>query len=152
MIIVGIDPGASGALALTVDGELTDVIDAPAIDKRINVPVVTEWFRDWQHSVGRIDRVIVENVHAMPRQGVTSSFNFGRALGAIEAVPQSLGLVTSYANPSVWKKSMGLAGKDKTASRQLATDLYPSWAAMFKRVKDDGRAEAALLAKWGEGL
>ena len=78
--------------------------------------------------------------------------DLGRALGAIEAIPQSLGLVTTYATPSAWKKSMGLIGKDKGASRQLATDLYPSWAAMFKRVKDDGRAEAALLAKWGEGL
>lgn len=152
MNIVGIDPGASGALALLVDGELTDVIDAPAIDKRINVPVVTDWFRGWQDSVGRIDRVIIENVHAMPKQGVSSSFNFGRALGAIEAVPQSLGLVTTYATPSVWKKSMGLQGKPKDASRQLATDLFPSWATMFKRAKDDGRAEAVLLAKWGEGL
>jgi crossover junction endodeoxyribonuclease RuvC len=152
MNLVGIDPGASGALALIVDGELTDVIDVPAIDKRINVPVVTDWFREWQRSIGPIHRVIIENVHAMPKQGVTSSFNFGRALGAIEAVPQSLGLVTSYATPAVWKRSMGLIGKDKAASRQLATDIFPSWAAMFKRVKDDGRAEACLLAKFGAGL
>lgn len=152
MIVVGIDPGASGALALIVDGELTDVIDAPAIDKRINVPTVTEWFKGWQTSVGRIDRVVIENVHAMPKQGVSSSFNFGRALGAVEAVPQALGLVCTYATPSVWKKSMGLVGKGKGASRQLATDLHPSWAAMFRRVKDDGRAEAVLLAMWGQGL
>ena len=137
MNIVGIDPGASGALALLVDGELTDVIDMPSIDKRVTVPVVTEWFRDWQHSVGRIDRVVIENVHAMPKQGVSSVFNFGRALGAVEAVPQSLGLVCTYATPSVWKKSMGLQGKDKAASRQLATDLFPSWAQMFKRKMDD---------------
>ncbi len=150
MNIVGIDPGVSGALALIVDSELTDVIDTPSIDKRVNVAVVAEWFRDWQHSVGPIDLCFIENVHSMPGNSGRSMFAFGRALGNVEAVPQSRGLAVRYIQPASWKRSMGLIGKPKGASRQLATDFYPTWAAMFKRVKDDGRAEATLIARHGE--
>jgi len=150
--VIGIDPGVSGAMAIIVDGELTDVIDTPSIDKRVNAAMVTQWFRNWQHTVGRIDHVVIENVHSMPGNSGRSMFAFGRALGVVEAVPQSLGLVVAYASPQTWKKSMGLIGKDKNASRQLATDLYPSWAQTFARVKDDGRAEAALIATFGVGL
>lgn len=152
MIILGVDPGASGALALLVDGELAAVEDTPVIDKRVNAAIVDQLLADWKYTHGTIHMAVIENVHAMPKQGVSSSFNFGRALGVVEGVILAAGIPTAWAPPAMWKRSMGLAGKPKGASRQLATDLWPTWADTFKRSKDDGRAEAALLAKYGEGL
>lgn len=146
--VIGIDPGVSGAIALNVDGELAIVEDTPSIDKRVNVAVLSQMIGAW-HSRHPITKVVIENVHAMPKQGVSSSFNFGRALGDVEGCVIALGHVVEFVSPAVWKRDLGLTGKDKAASRQLATDMWPSWADAFKRVKDDGRAEAALLAHWG---
>lgn len=148
MNIAGIDPGKTGALALIVDDELADVTDTPAIDKRVNAAAVSDWFSTHKQMHG-IDLVVIENVHSRPGQGVSSSFNFGRALGCVEGVVLALGLPVSFVTPATWKRDMGLTGKDKGASRQLATDTWPTWAGSFQRVKDDGRAEAALLALWG---
>jgi crossover junction endodeoxyribonuclease RuvC len=151
-VIVSIDPGLSGAIALLDGDQLVAVEDMPAIAKRVNAAVLDTLLADWKHTFGNISRVVIENVHAMPKQGVTSSFTFGRAFGVAEGVAIAAGHVVTYAEPSVWKASMGLRGKPKDASRQLATDLWPSWSDSFKRVKDDGRAEAALMAMWGAGL
>jgi len=148
MNIIGVDPGATGAIALLTHGELADVIDTPVIDKRVNVAEVARWFKT-QHGLVGIDKVVIENVHSMPGNSGRSMFAFGRALGDVEACAIALGHVVEFVSPAVWKRDMGLTGKNKGASRQLATDLWPTCSDLFARVKDDGRAEAALIAKWG---
>ena len=91
--------------------------------------------------------VVVENVHSMPKQGVASSFKFGRSLGAIEGVIGALSYPHVKMTPQAWKKEMSLIGKDKTASRALAKELWPNQAEHFQLVKHDGRADAALIAE-----
>lgn len=83
----------------------------------------------------------------MPKQGVSSSFKFGRSLGLVEGVCDGLGIPVQWVTPNRWKKAMRL-GADKEASRQLAIRRWPEQAALFARKKDHGRAEAALIALW----
>jgi crossover junction endodeoxyribonuclease RuvC len=90
--------------------------------------------------------VVVEQVHAMPRQGVSSTFSFGKACGMIEGVVAARGLPIAWVTPQRWKKAMGVTA-DKNSSRQLAINLWPNEAELFKRVKDADRAEAALIAE-----
>ena len=155
MNIIGVDPGATGAIALLTHGELADVIDTPVIDKRVNVAEVARWFKT-QHGLVGIDKVVIENVHSMPGNSGRSMFAFGRALGDVEACAIALGHVVEFVSPAVWKRDMGLSRRPgesdkalKDRSRQRATDLWPTCSDLFARVKDDGRAEAALIAKWG---
>ena len=146
--VLGVDPGKTGALALTVANELVAVEDMPTIDKRVNATVLAKLVDDWCYQHG-IRLAVIENVHAMPKQGISSAFNFGRGLGVVEGIVLAKAIPVTFVSPAKWKADMALAGKDKGASRQLATDTWPTWADAFKRVKDDGRAEAALMAKWG---
>jgi crossover junction endodeoxyribonuclease RuvC len=156
-VIIGIDPGLSGAIALVrADGALVHVEDLPIVatgkKSRLDVPHLVK-------SLQVIDRVKVaylENVSAMPMQGVSSSFNFGRTFGEIHGVLVALGFTVHLVTPQAWKFAVGLRstpGADtkarKTASRELAQRLFPNRADQFARVKDDGRAEAALIAYYG---
>ena len=97
--------------------------------------------------------VILENVHSMPKQGVASSFSFGQGLGMWQGIIAAFGLPLEMPSPQRWKKEM-LAdqGKDKDASRFRAIQLFPSLADQLSRVKDDGRAEAILMAEFGRRL
>jgi crossover junction endodeoxyribonuclease RuvC len=89
----------------------------------------------------------VEKVGAMPGQGVVSMWNFGRSAGIIEGVVAALRMSSTYVTPQTWTKAVGrAAGKD--ASRMRAMELFPTRADLFKRAKDDGRADAALIAYW----
>lgn len=94
---------------------------------------------------------IVEAVHAMPGQGVSSMFAFGRALGVIEGVLAGLRVPTTLVAPAEWTKAMRVKG-GKDGARNRAIELYPRSAHLFARVKDDGRADAALIASYGAGL
>lgn len=91
----------------------------------------------------------MEQVHAMPRQGVSSTFAFGKACGMIDGVVAARGLPVTYVTPHKWKKAMGVTA-DKNSSRQAAINLWPSEAELFKRVRDADRAEAALIAQYYE--
>jgi crossover junction endodeoxyribonuclease RuvC len=91
--------------------------------------------------------VVIERVGAMPGQGVTSMFNFGYGAGVIEGICAALFIPYFHVLPQTWKRQMGI-GADKTACREMAQKLWPGAADRFKRVKDDGRADAALLGRW----
>ncbi len=144
-LILGIDPGKAGALA-TIDqrGNLHDVWDIPVVDKRINAALLADILTPLQ-PVAAV--AVIEDVHAMPGQGVTSMFTFGRGLGILEGVALGAGIPVRWVSPARWKRALGL-GADKGASRRRATELWPSRSALFARAKDDGRAEAALIAYW----
>ena len=94
------------------------------------------------------DIAIVEVVGAMPGQGVSSMFQFGRGVGMLEGCLAALEIPVTYISPQGWQKAVGArAGKD--GNRQRAAEIFPAYAHMFSRVKDDGRADAALMAWWG---
>ena len=149
MIVMAIDPGLSGAIAV-FDGEnLIDIVDTPVhslvrnnkTKRQISASGLAAIFRIKPH------HVIVEKVSAMPGQGVTSMFSFGRSFGVIEGILAAFEIPATYVMPSVWTKGIG-RGLGKDASRARACELYPSHQKSFARVKDDGRADAVLIGAW----
>lgn len=146
-MIIGVDPGLSGAVAFVSDaGDLVDVIDMPVTGGRVDGYLLA--LEIDRHTAGETARAVIEDVHAMPKQGVTSTFKLGRSVGIIDGVLGALCIPTQHVAPSRWKRAMGVTA-DKGTSRRLAIATWPAAAASFARVKDDGRAEAALIAKWG---
>lgn len=156
---LGIDPGLKGAIAL-YDGRSVRVWDMPAVHVKrggknkteVAPALVVQALRDADmlaNSLGcEIGRAYLERVGAMPGQGVTSMFSFGRSLGILEGALAGLAVPYDYLSPAEWKRSVGIRdGKD--ASRLRAQELLPAQAELFARVKDDGRAEAALMAILG---
>jgi crossover junction endodeoxyribonuclease RuvC len=145
--IVGIDPGISGAFALLVGGQIEQIIDMPTIMVRGRARVTAAGVVD--NLVGlNPHRVVIEEVGVMPRQGIASGFSFGYGAGILEGVCAALGHPVTMVRPNVWKREANVPA-DKGAARMMATRLWPDHANLFARVKDDGRAEAALLARWG---
>lgn len=148
MIVVGVDPGLTGALAIISAGALLAVDDMPVAGGDISAQLLAVWAREWIEGCTTPElAAIVEDVHSMPKQGVASSFKFGRGKGVVEGVLAGAGWPLHYVSPAKWKRDMRLT-KDKGACRQRACELWPSRADLFRRVKDDGRAEAALIAYW----
>lgn len=141
--IVGIDPGLTGAIACLDGAKLVDWVDMPVYNKRVNGQLVAQTLKEMEP-----DYVVVEDVHSMPKQGVASSFLFGLNTGIVIGAVQASGYPMIRIQSGRWKMQMGLRGKPKDASRGLAMELWPDHAKEFKRVKDDGRAEAALIARW----
>ena len=150
--VIGIDPGISGAISVFDwnTQSLLEVMDMPTLEvdsgktKKRHISAVG--LRDILVCYPT-DHVVIEKVGAMPGQGVTSMFNFGRSAGIIEGVVAALCNPHTYVTPATWTKAVGrAAGKD--ASRMRAMELFPTRAELFKRAKDDGRADAALIAYW----
>jgi Holliday junction resolvasome RuvABC endonuclease subunit len=112
---------------------------------RIDVLALRTWIERVQP-----DRAVIERAGSMPKQGVASTFKFGRATGAIEATIALCGVPYTLIEPAVWKRRHGLYGADKETSRQLALQLFPSAAALLARKKDHQRGEAALIAMAAE--
>lgn len=150
MRVLGVDPGARGALALLVDGRLERVEDMPFLmvhrgksDKaEVDGYSLVRLLYDFAIDVG-----VVELVGGMTGQSASSAFNFGRAAGAPEYQLQALGIRMERVSPVRWKKALGLkTGKDD--GRAMAMRLWPAQAHRFKRVMDHDRADAALIAHW----
>jgi crossover junction endodeoxyribonuclease RuvC len=150
MIIAGIDPGANGALALIDSAGLWHVEDVPKVGKDVDE---VEWGRVWSNLLDReqgLTHIFLEQVGAMPGQGVTSMFSFGDRFGFVKALAYSAGVPVSFLRPQEWKKLVGIPnGAAKGASRLRASQLFPQHADQWARVKDDGRAEAVLIAYAG---
>ena len=152
-MIIGIDPGLTGAVAFLTKGNSLRVHDLPTmlINKRKQIDaekfhlIVEPYDRDNWKTIN----VLIEDVAAMPVQGVTSTFRFGYGAGVLFGV---LSTISSFnvikTKPAVWKSALGLTSNKKD-SLTLARKLFPEQADLFKRAKDDGRAEAALLAHFG---
>ena len=145
-MIVGIDPGISGALAwLSDDGHLISTMDMPVIEvhgkKKVSPQILAS-----ELAFRRPILAVIEDASAMPGQGVSSMFGFGYSAGILAGVCAGLGIPTVLYRPAVWKRAAGVPA-DKGAARQMAQRLWPG-SRDFDRVKDDGRAEAALMARW----
>lgn len=148
MLMLGIDPGIIGGWAVVsdADGALIAAGDLPVAgtgaQRMLSGPLLREIIQACAP-----DRVTVEQVSAMPKQGVSSSFKFGRAVGVAEGVCDGLGIPVEWVTPRRWKRDLGL-GADKEQSRQRAIRQWPARASLFARKMDHGRAEAALIALW----
>lgn len=147
---LGIDPGFTGAVAIYCPetGALV-VEDMPVLKDPKGRTVLNHkaLFELLRPTVGNVIAYL-EKVAAMRGQGVSSTFRFGQGYGAIEMALAAHEIPTHDVTPAKWKRRLGLSS-DKGVSRGLATKLFPSHAESFKRVKDDGRAEAALIAYYG---
>lgn len=141
IVMIGIDPGVTGAVGCLCESAPEPLIwDMPA-----NPRDLYERLSGFNSNVAL--QVVVEQAQAMPRQGVSSTFKTGYGYGVIIGVLAATGIPYRTVTPAVWKRAMGLQGKDKEASRALARSLWPT--APLGRVKDHGRAEALLLAEFG---
>lgn len=153
-VFAGIDPGKTGALAVLYSDNTVDFFDVPRNTVRgKDVPAWSEWQSNWSIALGLagVDKAVIEDVASRPGQGVSSMFKFGRTLGFPHAIV--LGVrprpAVQFVTPSVWKAKLGLLNSSKGASREKAINLFPTVASRLTRVKDDGRAEALLLAYYG---
>jgi crossover junction endodeoxyribonuclease RuvC len=150
-LILGVDIGLGGSVAvLTSDGGLVSINDMPYLDsgpkgrRKVNSPLLAGiiWNSHATHA-------FVEYVSARPGEGAVGGFTFGRALGIIEGTLAAAGITITFLTPPAWKKAVGLTLASKDAGRSEAIRRWPGHAELFARVKDDGRAEAALIAVAG---
>lgn len=154
MNFIGIDPGFNGAIALVHNEELVMVADLPTIDvgrgkkKRIEFDRWNLFALLTQYAGIGPCEVCIEAVSAMPGQGITSTSRLMQGYGMLLGMTAAMRLRTELVRPAKWRTRMVGRGTDKNASRFKAMELWPERAEWFKRVKDDGRAEAALIARW----
>ena len=157
MIIVGIDPGISGALCFFSNGNVIDVIDMPTMaegkknKKQVNGRQIFNEILNIKNSfAGHKINVVVEQVSAMPGQGVTSMFNFGQSFGVIKGICSAMELPIFYVRPAKWKKYFNLINAEKDASRTKVIEMFPKISQKLSRKKDNNKADAILIAKYFE--
>ena len=153
MRIFGIDPGLSGALAILDNSNVIDVIDLPVMSegkknkRQLNSAHLSQYMV--KNIVNIEDTVVVvEQVNAMPGQGVTSMFNFGQTFGAIKGIAATLKIPIFFVRPSKWKKHFELIKTSKDASRTKAIEMYPSLADQLSKKKDVNKSDAILIARF----
>ena len=151
-MILGIDPGASGALVvLDSQGQPIEWMRMPIMKEgsatRVNGLAVAEFIRSLPRDS---TRAYVESVHSMPKQGVTSSFNFGHSAGVIAGVLAALEIPTVMVTPQRWKKRANLIGTNKDAARSKAIIRWPKWRDLDKIGAGQAYADAAFIAVYGE--
>lgn len=149
--LIGIDPGASGAIAV-LDGQSFSPVEwarMPTIkvgaSTRVDAAAVVDMLADFDTG-----EAFLEQVGAMPGQGVTSMFSFGHSTGVVTGVLAAMRIPVTLVVPQVWKRRAGIAaGSDKDAARSRARMLWPSWRALEKKGEGQAMADAALIARFG---
>lgn len=148
MVILGVDPGITGAIALINTAHWTlAVVDMPQEIGKAGRKGVSPTMTAQAIAAAGANYSFVEDVWSSPQAGVASSFSFGRSLGIVLGAASASSALT-LVKPTVWKAALQVP-RDKTQARTRAVQLFPAAAPLFARVKDDGRAEAALIAFWG---
>ena len=153
MKIIGIDPGLSGAIAILKDNKVIDIFDMPVMSegkknkKQLNSAQLVNIINENTEKNEEIF-VVVEQVNAMPGQGVTSMFNFGQTFGAIKGVCAALQLPIFFVRPSKWKKHFELINSSKDASRTKVIEMYPTLAHLLSKKKDVNKSDAILIARF----
>jgi crossover junction endodeoxyribonuclease RuvC len=151
MIIIGIDPGINGAISIIENKKVLEVYDTPTMidgkknKRQINSAQVTNIIKEILNKDKEVI-VVVEQVNAMPGQGVSSMFNFGQSFGVIKGICAALGLPIYFVRPSKWKKYFNLIKTNKDASRTKVIEVYPEISSKLHRKKDSNRADAILIA------
>ena len=155
MLIIGIDPGISGAICFFQNGEIIDVIDMPSMadgkknKRQINSQQV---FNEISERIINIPKkeiiVVIEQVSAMPGQGVTSMFNFGQSFGVLKGICSAMQLSMYFVRPAKWKKYYGLIKTEKDASRTKVIEIFPYISNKLSKKKDSNKADAILIANF----
>ena len=154
MKIIGIDPGLNGAIAILEDNKVLDILDMPVMPegkknkRQLNSAQLVKYIKDNLDEKSKEIIVVVEQVNAMPGQGVTSMFNFGQTFGAIKGICAALGLPIFFVRPAKWKKYFGLINSSKDASRTKAIEMYPSLSDQLSKKKDVNKSDAILIARF----
>ena len=155
MLIIGIDPGISGSICFFEDGKILDVIEMPTMTegkknkKQVNGSQIYNEILDRTNKFGKKDiRVIVEQVSAMPGQGVTSMFNFGQSFGILKGICSAMQLPIYFFRPAKWKKYFNLINSEKDASRTRAIEIFPYFSSQLSKKKDANKADAILIASF----
>lgn len=153
MIVLGIDPGLSGALA-SWDGITLTLLEMPAVKStgRGRIVVWSALSLAWDEHFPDVTHAFLERVQAQPKDGGSSAFKFGTVFGGLQGMIAAKGVPSTLVTPRVWMKQMGVGGGDKTASVIRASELFPEDAAQFRGPRGglkDGVAEASLIALYG---
>ena len=155
MLIIGIDPGISGAICFFENGEVKEIIEMPTMadgkknKKQINgTQIYNEILRRIRDFSKKDIFVVIEQVSAMPGQGVTSMFNFGQSFGVIKGICSAMQLSTYFIRPVKWKKYFGLIKSEKDASRTKAIEIFPYISSNLSKKKDANKADAILIASF----
>ena len=155
MFIIGIDPGISGSICFFYDGKILDVIEMPTMNdgkkskRQVNGSQI---FNEISKRIEKIDKnsvkVIIEQVSAMPGQGVTSMFNFGQSFGILKGICSAMQLSMYFVRPAKWKKYFNLINAEKDASRTKAIEIFPYFSTYLSKKKDSNKADAILIASY----
>ena len=153
MRIIGIDPGLSGGIAILENNKIEKIFDMPVMPdgkknkRQLNSALLAQLIKD---NIKNIEDtvMVVEQVNAMPGQGVTSMFNFGQTFGAIKGICAALSLPIFFVRPAKWKKHFELINSSKDASRTKAIEMYPLIAEKLSKKKDVNKSDAILIARY----
>ena len=154
MLIIGIDPGISGSICFFEDGKILEVIEMPVMTegkknkKQVNgAQIYNEFLKRINNKSDQI-RVVIEQVSAMPGQGVTSMFNFGQSYGILKGICSAMQLPMFFVRPAKWKKYFNLINSQKDASRTRAIEIFPYFSTQLSKKKDSNKADAILIASF----
>ena len=155
MLIIGIDPGISGSICFFNEGKIIDVVEMPTMTegkknkKQVNGAQI---FNEISERVKKLDKrdikIVIEQVSAMPGQGVTSMFNFGQSYGILKGICSAMQLPMYFVRPAKWKKYFSLINSEKDASRTRAIEIFPYFSSQLARKKDSNKADAILIASF----
>ena len=155
MLIIGIDPGIKGAICILKDGVVIDVFDMPVmpVGKKNKSQVNgSQIYNEIQKVIENKDKqdikVVIEQVSAMPGQGVTSMFNFGQSYGVLKGIFSAMQIPMDFVSPVKWKKYYNLINTQKDSSRTKAIEFFPYISAKLSRKKDANKADAILIASF----
>ena len=153
MLIIGIDPGISGSICFFENGKILEVFEMPTMTDGKKNKRQVNGSQIYNEISKRIDvndkqniRVIIEQVSAMPGQGVTSMFNFGQSFGILKGICSAMQLPMYFIRPAKWKKYFGLINSEKDASRTKVIEMFPSFSSHLSKKKDSNKADAILIA------
>ena len=155
MLIIGVDPGISGSICFLLDGKILEVLEMPTMaegkknKKQINgSQIYNEINRIINEIQNQEVRVVIEQVSAMPGQGVTSMFNFGQSFGILKGICSAMKLPMYFVRPAKWKKYFNLINSEKDASRTKAIEIFPYFSQELSKKKDANKADAILIASF----
>ena len=159
MLIIAIDPGINGAICFFENGEVKDVLEMPTMaEGKKNKRQVNDhqMYNEFSYRIKKYNiqniNVVVEQVSAMPGQGVTSMFNFGQSFGVIKGICAAMQLPIFFVRPTKWKKHFELINTQKDASRTKAIEMFPKISSILSKKKDSNKADAILIASFYENI
>ena len=155
MLIIGIDPGITGSICFFENVKIIDVVEMPSMaegkknKKQVNGAQIYYEISSRIKSIQKEEiKVVIEQVSAMPGQGVTSMFNFGQSYGILKGICSAMQLPMYFVRPAKWKKYFNLINSEKDASRTKAIEIFPYFASQLSRKKDSNKADAILIASF----